>query len=373
MPLARIITDSADDSLELSMQLRARGFRVETVPPGEVPSTPADLEVRLEECASDDVVSRAAAKGSEDLWVFVAPGALDESMRPMRVIPLYPQIEPRVPRLVVPRAVALTQVRSHQPEDDPILLELEQPKPRLVEPINTAALLKTNEAKATDAAPPLQKPAVVAAGSPVPAKAKVPPKIVALPKRNESPNGNGTKKAAEQWQIPDVPERAKILVPGLEAKPSVPVQKTAYRIALRIGPGFWRTASATGALAVLTCLLVIMVGLQPPAPAAASRADKTAQSAVLTAPARGTASTGGVSATKKNSAPAARTAIAGGTLSGPASVEKKGAPSTAKLQHHSAPDEGIIAQDTVVFYDRHTMPSAVKRLPPPVKRYSDTN
>jgi len=55
MPLARIITDSADDSLELTLQLRSRGFQVETVAPGEVPTTPADLEVRLEECNPEDV------------------------------------------------------------------------------------------------------------------------------------------------------------------------------------------------------------------------------------------------------------------------------------------------------------------------------
>ena len=92
MPLARIITDSVDESLELTMQLRSRGFQVETVAPGEVPTTPADLEVRLEECDSEDMLTRTA-QGSEadDLCVFVAPGALDESARPMRTISLFPR------------------------------------------------------------------------------------------------------------------------------------------------------------------------------------------------------------------------------------------------------------------------------------------
>src|SRR5215475_10835943 len=93
MPLARIITTSADDSLELSMQLRSRGYRVETVAPGQVSNGPADLEVCLEECAPEDVLTKAAVvQDSEDLWVFVAPGALDERSRPMRVIPLTPQV-----------------------------------------------------------------------------------------------------------------------------------------------------------------------------------------------------------------------------------------------------------------------------------------
>src|ERR1700746_4087192 len=89
MPLARIITDSVDESLELTMQLRSRGFQVETVAPGDVPSTPADLEVRLEECNSEDVLTRTAqVSEADDLWVFVAPGALDDSVRPVRTIPL---------------------------------------------------------------------------------------------------------------------------------------------------------------------------------------------------------------------------------------------------------------------------------------------
>jgi hypothetical protein len=99
MPLARIITEVADDCLELTMQLRARGFQVETVPPGMIPSTPADLEVRLEECAPEDVVSHMAqtAAGGDDLWVFVAPGALDSNALPIRSGPI--SIESATPRI----------------------------------------------------------------------------------------------------------------------------------------------------------------------------------------------------------------------------------------------------------------------------------
>ena len=99
MPLARIITEVADDCLELTMQLRARGFQVETVPPGMIPTTPADLEVRLEECAPEDVVSHMAqtAAGGDDLWVFVAPGALDSNALPIRSGPI--SIESAIPRI----------------------------------------------------------------------------------------------------------------------------------------------------------------------------------------------------------------------------------------------------------------------------------
>jgi len=98
MPLARIITEVADDCLELTMQLRARGFQVETVAPGVVSSTPADLEVRLEECAPEDVVSHMAQNSAgDDLWVFVAPGALDSNSVPIRNTPV--SIDPVMPRI----------------------------------------------------------------------------------------------------------------------------------------------------------------------------------------------------------------------------------------------------------------------------------
>src|SRR5262249_5299579 len=129
MPLARIITDSVDESLELTMQLRSRGFQVETCPPGEVPITPADLEVRLEECNSEDVLMRTAQlSDADDLWVFVAPGALDDSVRPIRTIPLVsapitPGPEPKVAAKPAPRFVPAF-VPHIAAEDDPIMLEL---------------------------------------------------------------------------------------------------------------------------------------------------------------------------------------------------------------------------------------------------------
>jgi hypothetical protein len=127
MPLARIITDSVDESLELTMQLRSRGFQVETCAPGEVPSTPADLEVRLEECNSEDVLTQTApVSDGDDLWVFVAPGALDDSIRPIRTIPLRSAaITPRsAPEAEPAFKFVPALVPNITPEDDPIMLEL---------------------------------------------------------------------------------------------------------------------------------------------------------------------------------------------------------------------------------------------------------
>ena len=81
MRLARIITEYADESLELAMQLRARGFEVETVLPNQIPETPADIEIQLDACNAKDVLERVMEITSDDgSYVFVAPGALDEAV-----------------------------------------------------------------------------------------------------------------------------------------------------------------------------------------------------------------------------------------------------------------------------------------------------
>ena len=90
MPLARIITEHAEESLELAIQLRSRGFEVETVSPGQVPDTPADLEIQLDACGADQILEQVmGASADEDLHIFVAPGALDESIssQPIRLAP----------------------------------------------------------------------------------------------------------------------------------------------------------------------------------------------------------------------------------------------------------------------------------------------
>ena len=92
MPLARIITRSTEESQEVAAQLRARGFEVEMALPGNVPARPADLELRVEECAPEEALRRAGAlSGSEDLCVFIAPGAI-AGLRPIAVIPFLPEL-----------------------------------------------------------------------------------------------------------------------------------------------------------------------------------------------------------------------------------------------------------------------------------------
>lgn len=82
MPLARIVTDFPEEALDLATQLRARGFQVEILSPRVTPTTVADLEVQLDECAVDDVLAHAAQMAAGDVaCVYVAPGALEEGGR----------------------------------------------------------------------------------------------------------------------------------------------------------------------------------------------------------------------------------------------------------------------------------------------------
>jgi hypothetical protein len=91
MPLARIITRSVEDSHVLAEGLRARGFDVQTRSPQEIFSEPVDLEITLEECATEDALERAThSPAIHDVCVFIAPGAISENVRPIRVVKMTP-------------------------------------------------------------------------------------------------------------------------------------------------------------------------------------------------------------------------------------------------------------------------------------------
>ena len=91
MALARIITRFAEDSQPLAEDLRVRGFEVQTRSPEEAPSEPADLEITLEECAPEEALKRATRTSDKGVCVFIAPGALTESLRMAPVIPFTPE------------------------------------------------------------------------------------------------------------------------------------------------------------------------------------------------------------------------------------------------------------------------------------------
>jgi hypothetical protein len=92
MPLARIVARVAEIAHVLAEDLRARGFEVQTRLPDEKSSEPADLEIILEDCAIEDALAGAArAPISQDVWVFIAPGAVSENLRSIRIASLIPE------------------------------------------------------------------------------------------------------------------------------------------------------------------------------------------------------------------------------------------------------------------------------------------
>jgi hypothetical protein len=408
MPLPRIITKSADDSLELSMQLRSRGFRVETVAPDQIPGVPADLEVCLEECAPEDVLTKAAVvQESEDLWVFVAPGALDERPRPIRVIPLTPQVvEFRTPEHVAAVAalapkveaaaveVQLPQVERKTPvvevqlpavlvkevvlapEDDPILCELESHSLAATD----SATLRMEAIRAltsgviaeppvvapaeTEIAVPVLVPIEAPKTAPAPVEVKAPPQIESTPSPHVNDSLERVRHLAVVQQmaspIPEVPERIEPRI--VLYKPAPPKTKRLgprriYKVAFQSGPKLWRAASVTFALLVLAGLVATVIAVHPTLP----KKDITNPNQAIFLPAA-----------------QAATAVSGDhtAASIPSPVAPKSAASHATSRRRSASDDGIVAQDTVVFYDRKPAPPREAKLPPPpsgVKRYSDAN
>lgn len=82
MPLARIIGQFPEAAQSLIQELRARGYEVETVPASDAISSNPDLEVTLQECSADDMLSNVIAlMNGEDSSVVVSPGALSSLAR----------------------------------------------------------------------------------------------------------------------------------------------------------------------------------------------------------------------------------------------------------------------------------------------------
>ena len=131
MPLARLITNAGGDADELAADLRSRGFTVEVVSPDAIPSYSVDLEIRVEECASEQALRNVEELSkAEDIHVFIGPGAIVESLRPMITIPLVPEAEEVVAEpapivSVVPDEVVTPQHLSSLAAEEDVVDEVE--------------------------------------------------------------------------------------------------------------------------------------------------------------------------------------------------------------------------------------------------------
>lgn len=441
MPLARIITEVADDCLELTMQLRARGFQVETVPPGVMPSTPADLEVRLEECAPEDVVSHMAqtAASGDDLWVFVAPGALDSNALPIRSGPI--SIESAIPRMVLRKAEVGPRDLSHEAERiaaiSPVPMSTQELKPAILGKAEVPAVVGSLAIDAqeedlilaelrefpvlssasrpvasvpiagvTDVSAPGEFQSIEKAGVLTRLVARVAEAKVAEAKLAEAAVSEDAKKVEEKhanetvevkeavaresvkenivtpkWLL-QAPEKiaspANVIIPiapePVRATIVLPVTKAVQKAK---APHAWnlqklKVACSVAALAISAWFLI----------GTARLGEKTAVTRPKTTQRVSEPSTAGSSAQRAQaqvkSSPDAQEATAvprPAAISKPTAVSSAPGPAIArsKIRPRHLSDDGMIAQDTVIFYDRkQPSPRANVTQPEPgVKRYSE--
>lgn len=75
MPLARILTHSVEAASSVIKQLEARGYTVETLPPGKAAEKPADLEIVLDKAPVERALSEAAILAKDtNTDVFIGAG-----------------------------------------------------------------------------------------------------------------------------------------------------------------------------------------------------------------------------------------------------------------------------------------------------------
>jgi hypothetical protein len=354
MPLARIITDSVDESLELTMQLRSRGFQVEMCAPGEVPGTPVDLEVRLEECNSEDVLMRTAqVSDADDLWVFVAPGALDDSIRPIRTIPLASAPMSPVPEPKVSVEPALKFVPSLvpniTPEDDPIMLELD-------------CLSARSRAKA-DLIPSNGKGAHAHSVPPV-VTSSIAVELSAIPLKRATPEVGAQSSKAEILEFPARPQ--------LSVHVSPPYEKVSDA-----GPSsdlrFWRIASVATLLAIAALLLGVSWSSRTEPAVSSSAATNVTQSADSIARRIGKASSPVRQSARVPSGRAghqiplpAKPSAAGARLGQGTPPTDKVARKDEQLRNDGGKrvakpsTDDHVARDTVTYFDRKGRPSPKK-------------
>jgi hypothetical protein len=437
MPLARIITEVADDCLELTMQLRARGFQVETVPPGAIPSTPADLEVHLDECAPEDVVShmaRTAADG-DDLWVFVAPGALDSNSLPIRsgpisidsALPRYslrkmetapretlpmagkiatvsplamsaPELKPAIGNVDVP--AVLGSLAMDAQEEDLILAELREfpllsgtTRSAVSAPAASVANANAFNANAPIKIQPIEKAGVLTRLAARVAEAKVAEaeigiqaerveekrevKNIQVPETTTPERVNENVVTSKWLQAPEKSARpANLMIPVAPEPVRANIVLPAIKIVQKVkAPPVWnlqklKLACSVAALAISAWFLIGTSRLGDAGTAKALRPQSTASTPQTSHPATATPP---VQKAQDQVKPSTHVPVAAPVPRAKPNPSTGAAVASGKERSHHLSDDGIIAQDTVVFYDRkQPSPRANVTQPEPgVKHYSD--
>jgi len=345
MPSARIITHVVEDAYPLAEDLRMRGFVVQIVSTDRprVPEelVPVDLEITLEDCEPETALRLADhAPDEDDLSVFVAPGALTDGPRPIRVMSLIPEI----PAITLPAPAAspaLPPIESREapapaPAAPTPMPLLEEP---VVEPANgevAAAALSSLMMEDTAAAAPAGEQPIFLA--------------------SRTAGALQTAKPVEKTpRVVPVSLFARMAYQAL----ALPVRSWTEQV--RADERLLLKCATVAAMGAVVGISVLVVGstahrLDPLSPAIHSATDSVLLPAAASAPA------------PRNPAPqAAQAAKEAKMPTPPKVVPAPAAPArVAHFSHH--PEEDVVAQDFVVHYGNR--PPAKKSA---TKRYSDLN
>ena len=370
MALARIITRFAQQSQPLAEELRARGFEVQTRSPEEIPSEPADLEIMLEECAPEEALRCATNAIDQDVHVFIAPGAMAETLPPFQVLSRIP--EPIALAKPEPESIGKRVPSFAQADPEPADAANDaEAQPELVEEFRGMAFALE------PIVPREPAPATIA--------------ISDLEMRVEAVEDSAAMTEADLAEPPAEPIRI-VRLPQTAVPDRTRIRR--YRVLCKrifsSDKVFWRTATVASVAVVAALFLVASVQHLPPVPASSAQSSGDSQQQAPSAktkrnPAvslRGKASVTRSPQATQAAAAAVKPAVALNPPSPNASamdtsnmaeggVTPASAPVKSKPRQRSASssEEDVVAEDTVVRYgDR---PAIQPQKQPKVKRLSD--
>jgi hypothetical protein len=336
MPLARIITRIKEDADELANDLRSRGFEIEIVSPDDIPAHSVDLEVRLEECGTEDALTSAENVAQpQDICVFIAPGAIVESARPMVTVPLLSDSlpEPDLPAQPL-----------HVEE-----VTIDQDEPQLEELVASRALAEDSQPTT------IQSPF---AGEPQPEFGEDSPVTVL--------------------------EGEAVIHPPTEAEPAAAPaavsndKKAPRRLRIRITQSdkvFWRVATAMATLAV-GGLLTLSAHRPPMSPALEQSVPSVQQAAPfagakvseVSLPLDNTALNPPAIVAAAGKPPAVRQVVA---QHPPAPARKRAVAFHTRRYSSRSPESDLIAEDTIIRYGKPPAAPQVQQKKSAIKHHSD--
>ena len=342
MSVARIISRVREDAHELANDLRGRGFEVEVLAPGEIAAHAADLEISLEDCAAEEALRSAeSVPAPEDVCVFIAPGAIVESARPIVVIPLLSD--------VAQTPAAETPVRWHA-----AAIKVEEPRlPNLV-----TAEQVIGKTKAVEIEPELIHSFEL-----------------------ESETGKDASPALDADAVkPELP----VPVKPTSIPPGRRVWYGTVVLRVRIAPSdqvFWKVATGVALMSVFGLFLTLSAHRLPPLPSAMQETFVEVQQPIPLAKVKANAAKP-VARVAPPAEPLAKAVPEPAPAEARETVSARPAPAVTKrvvaLRKPDQPsrnrEDDLIAEDTVVrFVKRPAAPAMQAQKKPAIKRYTDAN